>query len=50
MERLLTDPTEWERRSREGIDAVATHTWDRATDEVEAGLRHALRERELTLR
>ena len=50
MERLLTDSAEWERRSREGIDAVAAHTWDRATDEVEAGLRHALRERELALR
>ncbi|HXB63793.1 MAG TPA: glycosyltransferase [Solirubrobacteraceae bacterium] len=47
MERLLADRALWERRSREGIEFVASHTWDRATDEVEAGLRHALREREL---
>jgi glycosyltransferase involved in cell wall biosynthesis len=42
MERLLDDSAEWERRSRDGIEFVATHTWDVATDEVEAGLRHAL--------
>jgi O-antigen biosynthesis protein len=48
LERLISDRTEWERRSREGIEFVASHTWDRATDEVEAGLRHALRERERT--
>ena len=35
-----------ERRSREGIEFVASHTWEHATDEVEAGLRHALRLRE----
>jgi glycosyltransferase involved in cell wall biosynthesis len=46
MERLLVDRERWERRSREGIEFVASHTWDHATDEVEAGLRHALRERE----
>ncbi|MGA2453506.1 MAG: glycosyltransferase [Solirubrobacteraceae bacterium] len=46
MERLLADPERWERRSREGIEFVASHTWDHATDEVEVGLRHALRERE----
>ncbi len=46
MERLLIDREHWERRSQEGIDFVASHTWDHATDEVEAGLRHALRERE----
>lgn len=46
IERLLDDRDEWERRSRQGIEFVATHTWDVATDEVEAGLRHALRERE----
>jgi glycosyltransferase involved in cell wall biosynthesis len=50
LERLLVDQTEWERRSREGIEFVASHTWDRATDEVEAGLRHALRVRELAAR
>jgi GT2 family glycosyltransferase/glycosyltransferase involved in cell wall biosynthesis len=49
IERLLDDPAEWERRSQAGIDFVASHTWDVATDEVEAGLRHALREREALL-
>lgn len=46
LERLLADPALRERRSREGGEFVASHTWDHATDEVEAGLRHALRERE----
>jgi glycosyltransferase involved in cell wall biosynthesis len=46
LERLLEDRERWERRSREGIEFVASHTWEHATDEVEAGLRHALRERE----
>jgi glycosyltransferase involved in cell wall biosynthesis len=46
LERLLEDPERWERRSSEGIEFVASHTWEHATDEVEAGLRHALRERE----
>jgi glycosyltransferase involved in cell wall biosynthesis len=46
MERLLEDRAEWERRSQAGIEFVASHTWDQATDEVEAGLRHALRLRE----
>jgi O-antigen biosynthesis protein len=46
LERLLDDRERWERRSREGIEFVASHTWEHATDEVEAGLRHALRERE----
>ncbi len=49
LERLLADPALRERRSREGREFVASHTWDHATDEVEAGLRHALREREATL-
>ena len=43
------DRERWERRSREGIEFVASHTWEHATDEVEAGLRHALRERELAV-
>jgi O-antigen biosynthesis protein len=46
LELLLDDPERWEQRSREGIEFVASHTWEHATDEVEAGLRHALRERE----
>jgi glycosyltransferase involved in cell wall biosynthesis len=44
---LLDDPERREQRSHEGIEFVASHTWEHATDEVEAGLRHALREREL---
>jgi O-antigen biosynthesis protein len=46
LERLLADRALWERRSLQGIEFVAPHTWEHATDEVEAGLRHALRERE----
>jgi glycosyltransferase involved in cell wall biosynthesis len=46
LERLIVDPERSERRSREGIEFVSSHTWDHATDEVEAGVRHALRERE----
>jgi len=42
VERLLDDGDLWQRRSQAGIEFVASHTWDRATDEVEAGLRHAL--------
>ena len=50
LERLLDDPEHREQRSREGIEFVASHTWEHATDEVEAGLRHALREREAAAR
>jgi len=46
LERLIVDRERSEHRSRDGIEFVATHTWDHATDEVEAGLRHALRSRE----
>jgi glycosyltransferase involved in cell wall biosynthesis len=46
LERLLDDRELRERRSREGIEFVAGHTWEHATDRVEAGLRHALRRRE----
>jgi hypothetical protein len=42
-ERLLDDRQLWEQRSRAGLQYVAEHTWDRAADTVEAGLRHALR-------
>jgi glycosyltransferase involved in cell wall biosynthesis len=48
LQGLLEDRERWEARSRQGIDFVASHTWERATDEVEAGLRHALRRRERT--
>ena len=45
LERLLEDREHWNERSRAGIEFVASHTWEHATDEVEAGLRHALHER-----
>jgi glycosyltransferase involved in cell wall biosynthesis len=47
LERLIVDRERSERRSRQGIEFVASHTWERATDEVEAGLRYALQQREL---
>lgn len=46
LERLLRDRKHWQARSQAGVEFVASHTWEHATDEVEAGLRHALRERE----
>jgi glycosyltransferase involved in cell wall biosynthesis/GT2 family glycosyltransferase len=49
LERLLDDRALWERRSRAGLAYVKAHTWDRATDEVEAGLRRALARREAEL-
>jgi glycosyltransferase involved in cell wall biosynthesis/GT2 family glycosyltransferase len=49
LERLLVDREHWQERSRAGVEFVASHTWEHATDEVEAGLRHALREREAGL-
>jgi glycosyltransferase involved in cell wall biosynthesis/SAM-dependent methyltransferase len=46
MERLLEEPGLWDRRSAEGLQFVAEHTWARAADEVEVGFRKALWERE----
>ena len=46
LERLLDDDGLRERRSREGVELVASMTWGRAARQVEAGLRAALRERE----
>jgi glycosyltransferase involved in cell wall biosynthesis len=46
IEKLLDDRALREQRSRSGIEFVAGHTWDHATDEVEAGLRHVLQLRE----
>jgi glycosyltransferase involved in cell wall biosynthesis len=48
LERLLDERDLWEQRSLDGKAFVASQTWDHATDEVEAGLRHALRVREAT--
>ena len=46
LERLLDDQALWEHRSAEGRAFVADRTWDRAAEQLEAGLRTALRERE----
>ncbi|MGH2948638.1 MAG: glycosyltransferase family 4 protein, partial [Solirubrobacteraceae bacterium] len=48
IERLLDDEAEWERRSRQGLEFVAPHTWDAAAEQVERELRTALRLREPT--
>jgi len=47
LEVLLTDRQRWERRSEAGQGYVETATWDAAAKQVEAGLREALREREV---
>ena len=46
VEGLLDDRALWQRRSDAGVAFVAPHTWDRATAQVEAELRAALRARE----
>jgi glycosyltransferase involved in cell wall biosynthesis len=46
IERLLDDPDHWRRRSEAGQAFVAGRTWDRAAEQVELGLREALRRRE----
>jgi glycosyltransferase involved in cell wall biosynthesis len=46
MDRLLSDRPLWEERSRTGRELVRTHTWDLAAQQVEQGLREALRIRE----
>jgi glycosyltransferase involved in cell wall biosynthesis len=46
LEALLGDDERWERRSRAGIEMAARASWERAGEQVEAGLREALRERE----
>jgi hypothetical protein len=42
MERLLDDLVLRAERSRAGMEFAATRTWDRAAEQVEAGLRTAL--------
>jgi len=49
LERLLDDEQLWERRSRDGREFVASHTWELGAQQTEAGLREALREREREL-
>jgi O-antigen biosynthesis protein len=46
IEHLLDDQPGWQRRSRQGLEFVAPHTWDAATAQVERELRNALRRRE----
>ena len=46
IERLLDDEGEWERRSQQGLEFVAPHTWDAAAGQVERELRNALRAQE----
>jgi glycosyltransferase involved in cell wall biosynthesis len=46
LERLLSDRERWEFRSQAGLEFVRVHTWDRAADEVESAIRHALARRE----
>jgi glycosyltransferase involved in cell wall biosynthesis len=47
IEALLDDEQRWRRRSEAGLAFVADASWDTAAQQVEAGLRMALREREL---
>lgn len=42
IETLLTDPDEWERRHRAGLEFVRGRTWDVAAEQVHAGIREAL--------
>lgn len=46
IERLLDDEERWTARSEAGREFVLGRTWSAAGDQVEAGLRAALRERE----
>jgi glycosyltransferase involved in cell wall biosynthesis/SAM-dependent methyltransferase len=45
LERLLEDRARWEHRSAAGLEFVDGRTWDRGAEQVEAGLREALRHR-----
>jgi GT2 family glycosyltransferase/glycosyltransferase involved in cell wall biosynthesis len=45
LERLLDHPDERETRARRGIEAVSKRSWERASIQLEDGLRRALRER-----
>ena len=48
LEALLDDEQRWRRRSQAGLEIASTGSWDRAAQQVESGLREALRERERT--
>jgi glycosyltransferase involved in cell wall biosynthesis len=45
IDHLMRDQDEWNRRSAAGLAFVEGRTWDVAADQVEAGLREALRAR-----
>jgi glycosyltransferase involved in cell wall biosynthesis len=45
MEALLSDERHWRSKSEAGIESVVDACWDRAAEQVEAGLRAALRQR-----
>jgi glycosyltransferase involved in cell wall biosynthesis len=47
IEGLLGDELRWRRRSDAGLEFAAGASWDLAARQVEAGLREALREREM---
>ncbi len=49
LEQLLDDEERWRRRSANGLALVETASWDVAAKQVEAGLREALREREVAV-
>ena len=46
IEALLADELRWRKRSEAGLAFAADASWDSAAEQVEAGLRAALRERE----
>jgi|GEM_PF-88919 len=46
IERLLDNEAAWTRASAAGLEFVAARTWDRAAEQVDAGLRTAVRLRE----
>jgi O-antigen biosynthesis protein len=46
LEALMEDRERWQRRSRNGIETAAAASWERAGEQVEAGVREALRQRE----
>ena len=50
LDGLLADPERRRARAEDGIAFVASHTWDLAAEQVERGLREALRLRERALR
>jgi len=46
LERLLSDRERWEFRSQAGLEFARVHTWDRAAEQLDSAIRHALALRE----